>query len=553
MSPSPVFAVRPLADVATDLQIRPDELVMYGRDKGKLAPSTRGARRRDGQARLVLVSAITPTPAGEGKTTTTIGLGDALRRRGQSVCVALREPSLGPCFGSKGGGTGGGRSQLVPAIDINLHFTGDFHAVTAAHNLLASAVDNMIQRGNPLGLDPRRTVWRRVMDANDRALRNIITGLGGPEDGVPREAGFDITAASEVMAMLCLCESAEDLRARFERTLVGFTFDDHPVLAKQLKVTGAMLALLRDALHPNLVQTMEGTPALVHGGPFANIAHGTSSVLATRTGLALADWVVTEAGFGFDLGAEKFFDIKCATAGLEVAAVVLVATVRALKLHGGAKLSDLARPDPAAVARGLPNLDKHIENIACFGAHPVVALNRFGTDSQDELAVVERRLGELGVPVAVCDHFSRGGVGAEALAALVEAHAAPPGTERFKPLYDWKSPVPDKIKTVASKMYGARDVLYSREARQDLKLVERHGFADLPVCIAKTQSSLSDDPRRRGRPRDFEVTVRRIHVSSGAGFLVVVTGDIVRMPGLPEVPRAEGIDLVDGEIVGLVL
>jgi len=553
MSPSPVFAVRPLVEVAADLRIRPDELVMYGRDKGKLAPSTRAERRRDGHARLVLVSAITPTPAGEGKTTTTIGLGDALRRRGQSVCVALREPSLGPCFGSKGGGTGGGKAQLVPAIDINLHFTGDFHAVTAAHNLLASAIDNMVHRGNPLGLDPRRVVWRRVMDANDRALRNIVTGLGGPEDGVPREAGFDITAASEVMAMLCLCESADDLRARLERTLIGFTHDDHPVVASQLKVTGAMLALLRDALHPNLVQTLEGTPALVHGGPFANIAHGTSSVLATRTGLALADWVVTEAGFGFDLGAEKFFDIKCATAGLEVAAVVLVATVRALKLHGGAKLGDLARPDPKAVARGLANLDKHIENIACFGAHPVVALNRFGTDSEEELAVVGARAVELGVPLAVCDHFARGGAGADELAGLVEAHAAPAGEGRFRPLYDWKSPVPDKIKTVASTMYGARDVLYSREARQDLKLVERHGFADLPVCIAKTQASLSDDPRRRGRPRDFEVTVRRIHVSSGAGFLVVVTGDIVRMPGLPEVPRAEGIDLVDGEIVGLVL
>ena len=553
-NPSSPPGVRPLPEVAAELGLEPDELVMFGRDKGKLAPSSRErGRRRPGKARLVLVSAITPTPAGEGKTTTTIGLGDALRRRGKSACVALREPSLGPCFGSKGGGTGGGMSELVPAIDINLHFNGDFHAITAAHNLLAAAIDNHVHRGNALGIDPRKTVWRRVLDLNDRALRSIVTGLGGPDDGVPREAGFDITAASEVMAMLCLAESPDDLRARLERTLIGFTYDDHPVTAAELKVSGAMLALLRDALWPNLVQTKEGTPAIVHGGPFANIAHGCNSVMATRTGLALADWVVTEAGFGFDLGAEKFFDIKCRTAGLEVAAVVLVATVRALKLHGGAKPDNLARPDPAAVERGLANLEKHIENIACFGAHPVVALNRFGSDSDAEIAVVKRRVSELGVPIAVCDHYMRGGAGAEELAALVEAHAAEPGTERFRPLYDLASPVPDKIRTVAERMYGARDVLYSREARQDLKVLERHGYDKLPVCIAKTQNSLSDDPRRRGRPRDFEVTVRRIHVSSGAGFLVVVTGDIVRMPGLPAVPRAEGIDLVDGEIVGLIV
>jgi len=555
--PTPISiapSARPLPEVAAELGLEPDELVMFGRDKGKLTPSARErGRRRANGARLVLVSAITPTPAGEGKTTTTIGLGDALRRRGRSVCVALREPSLGPCFGSKGGGTGGGKAQLTPAIDINLHFNGDFHAITAAHNLLAAVVDNHIHRGNALGLDPRRTLWRRVMDVNDRALRSIISGLGGPDDGVPREAGFDITAASEVMAMLCLSESAEDLRARLDRTLVGFTYDDHPVTAGQLKATGAMLALLRDALWPNLVQTLEGTPALVHGGPFANIAHGCNSVIATRTALALADWVITEAGFGFDLGAEKFFDIKCASAGLEVASVVLVATVRALKLHGGAKLGDLAKPDPKAVARGLANLDKHIESIACFGRHPIIALNRFGSDSDEEVAVVRRHATELGVPIAVCDHFARGGAGADDLAALVEEHSTEPGTTHFGPLYDWASPVPDKIRTVAEKMYGARDVLYSREARQDLKLIERHGFAGLPVCIAKTQSSLSDDPHRRGRPRDFEVTVRRIHVASGAGFLIVVTGDIVRMPGLPAVPRAEGIDLIDGEVTGLIV
>ena len=544
---------RPLHEIGKDLGLEPDELVHFGRDKAKLAPSTRATRRRPGEGRIVLVSAITPTPAGEGKTTTTIGLGDAMRRRGHSVAVCLREPSLGPCFGSKGGGTGGGKAQLHPAIDINLHFTGDFHAITTAHNLLAAMIDNHIHRGNALGIDPRRVTWRRVIDMNDRALRHLVSGLGGPEDGVPREAGFDITAASEVMAMLCLAESEEDLRRRIDRTLVGFTHDDHPVTAGQLGVTGAMLALLRDAMWPNLVQTLEGTPAIVHGGPFANIAHGCNSVLATKTGLQLADWVITEAGFGFDLGAEKFFDIKCVSAGLDVSVVVLVATVRALKLHGGAKLNDLERPDVDAVHRGLANLDKHVENIRAFGLHPVIAINRFGSDSERELAVVVGHGKRLEVPVAICEHFARGGEGADALAAAVEQHAASPHGTPFKPLYDWASPVPEKILTVAKTMYGAREVRYSREARQDLKLIERHGFAGLPVCIAKTPASLSDDPKRRGKPRDFEVTVQRLHVSSGAGFIVVVTGDIVRMPGLPPHPRAFDIDLVDGEITGLVL
>jgi formate--tetrahydrofolate ligase len=534
--------IRPLQDIAAELKLLPDELIMFGRDKAKLAPSSRERRRRPGESRLILVSAITPTPAGEGKTTTTIGLADALRRRGHSVSVALREPSLGPCFGSKGGGTGGGKAQLHPAIDINLHF-----------NLLAAVIDNHIHRGNTLGIDPRRVSWRRVLDMNDRALRNVTTGLGGPDDGVPREGGFDITAASEVMAMLCLAESEADLRRRIDRTLIGFTRDDHPVTAGRLGVTGAMLALLRDAMWVNLVQTLEGTPAFVHGGPFANIAHGCNSVFATRTALALTDWVVTEAGFGFDLGAEKFFDIKCVSAGLDVAAVVLVATVRALKMHGGAKLTDLDRPDVDAVRRGLGNLDKHVENIRAFGLHPIIAMNRFGTDTVDELAVVEAHAARLEVPVARCEHFARGGPGADALAAQLEAHAATPHGTPFKPLYDWGAAVPDKIYRVAQTMYGARDVLYSREARQDLKLIEKHGFSGLPICIAKTPNSLSDDPKRRGKPRDFEVTVRRLHVASGAGFIVVITGDIVRMPGLPAVPRAEGIDLVDGEITGLVL
>jgi formate--tetrahydrofolate ligase len=470
---------------------------------------------------------------------------------GESVCLALREPSLGPSFGQKGGATGGGRSQLVPAERIDLHFTGDFHAVTCANNLLAALVDNHLQHGNELGIDPRRVVWRRVLDLNDRALRNVIVGLGGTGDGVPRETGFDITAASEVMAMLCLAEDAEDLRARLARTLVAFTRGRRPVTAGELGATGAMLALLADALHPNLVQTLEGVPALVHGGPFANIAHGCNSVIATRMALHAADWAVTEAGFGFDLGAEKFFDIKCAGAGLDAAAVVLVATVRALKLHGGADGRRAAEPDPDAVSRGLPNLEKHVENIRTFGEAPVVALNRFGSDAEAEIDVVRDACAALGVPFAVSDHHARGGEGALELARAVVAQA-----ERqrrpFRPLYDWKDPLPEKIRAVATKMYGARDVLFAKSAEADLRAIREHGWEALPVCVAKIPGSLSDDPRRLGRPDPFDLVVRQLVPNTGAGFVVVLTGDILRMPGLPRRPRAEGIDLVEGEIVGLL-
>jgi len=540
-----------LFDAGARLGLSAADLVPWGPDAAKLERGvlTR-ARTRQGAARLVLVSAMTPTPAGEGKTTTSIGLADALTRLGECACLALREPSLGPCLGMKGGGTGGGAAQLIPADRINLHFTGDFHAVTSAHNLLAALIDNHLHFGNPLSIDPRRVLWRRILDLNDRALRNIVVGLGGPTDGVPRETGFDITAASEVMAMLCLASDAEDLRLRLARSVVAFTTSGEPVITDRLGATGAMLALLRDALQPNLVRTLEGTPAFVHGGPFANIAHGCSSVIATRAALTLADWAVTEAGFGFDLGAEKFFDIKCVSAGLEAAAVVLVATLRALKLHGGALLKELDQPNQAALALGLPNLEKHIENIRAFGESPVVALNRFDSDREPEIELVRTRCQELRVPFAVTDHFAKGGEGALDLARVVLAHAG--GSSRpFRPLYHWADPVPDKIRAVARIMYGARDIAFTTSAQRDLDQIERLGYGQLPICIAKTQNSLSDDPHRRGRPVDFDVTVRGIQINAGAGFLVVLTGEILRMPGLPRHPLAERIDLQDGTIVGL--
>jgi len=542
---------RPIIEVAAQIGLGPDDLQPFGRDVAKvdLAVLDR-PRRRPAPPRLILVSAITPTPAGEGKTTTSIGLGDAFSRLGESVCLALREPSLGPCFGMKGGATGGGRSQVTPAERINLHFTGDFHAVTSTHNLLAALLDNHLHFGNRLRIDPRRVLWRRVMDMNDRALRNIVIGLGGPLQGVPRETGFDITAASEVMAMLCLATGVEDLRARLERTLVAFADDRRAVTAGELSGTGAMLALLRDALQPNLVQTLEGTPVLVHGGPFGNIAHGCNSVLATRMAMHQADWAITEAGFGFDLGAEKFFDIKCVSAGLDPAAVVLVATVRALKMHGGVAVADLGTPDAAAVARGLPNLEKHVENAGHFGKPAVVALNRFAADTTKEIDVVAARCAAWGVSFAVCDHYGRGGEGTIDLASQVMAQAGQ-HSQPFRPLYDWKQPVPEKIRAVAQTMYGARSVIFTKAAERDLDDIRRLGYEHLPVCIAKTQNSLSDDPGVRGRPLDFDVTVRGLQINAGAGFLVVLTGDIMRMPGLPRKPLAESIDVHDGAITGM--
>jgi len=542
---------RPIEAVAADLGLTPDDLRPYGRDVAKVDTQVlRRPRTRAGTGRLILVSSITPTAAGEGKTTTSIGLAQGLARLGESVCVALREPSLGPSFGAKGGGTGGGRSQLVPGDRIDLHFTGDFHAVTSANNLLAALLDNHLHHGNALGIDPRRVTWRRVLDVNDRALRRIVVGLGGPGDGVPRETGFDITAASEVMAMLCLAEDADDLRERLARTLVAFTRGRAPLLAESLRAPGPMLALLADALHPNLVQTLEGVPALVHGGPFANIAHGCNSVIATRMALHLADWAVTEAGFGFDLGAEKFFDIKCAGAGLDTAAVVLVATLRALKLHGGAAKAALAAPDPAAVARGLANLEKHVESIRAFGEPPLVALNRFAADSEEEIAPLRERCAALGVPLAISDHHARGGEGAVDLARAVVEHAER-RSRPFRPLYDWKAPIPEKIRAVACTMYGARDVQLTKGAEADLALLREHGWEELPICLAKIPGSLSDDPRLLGRPDGFDLVVRQLLPNTGAGFVVVLTGDILRMPGLPKTPRAERIDWVDGEVVGL--
>jgi formate--tetrahydrofolate ligase len=541
---------KPIAQIAEKLGLGGDDLQHYGKHIAKVEPSALRREKRNPDAKLILVSAITPTPAGEGKTTTSIGLAQGLAKIGQSVCLALREPSLGPCMGVKGGATGGGLSQVYPMDRINLHFTGDFHAITTAHNLLAAALDNHLYFGNALGLDPRRTLWKRVLDMNDRSLRNCIVGLGGALQGVPRETGFDITAASEVMAILCLSESEEDLRKRLDRILVGFTYDKAPVEAAKLGVSGAMVALLADALKPNLVQTLEGVPALIHGGPFANIAHGCNSVLATRTALHLADWAVTEAGFGCDLGAEKFFDIKCRTAGFDPAAVVLVATVRALKMHGGRPKEELTEPDPRAVEAGLPNLEKHVESVRELGKPPVVALNRFGADTDEEIDVIRKKLAAMSVPFALSEHHGRGGDGAIELAKTVMT-ATEKKSGPFRPLYDLDDPIPVKVRKIAQKMYGARDIVLTKEAEKQIDDAGKLGFGKLPVCIAKTQNSLSDDPKVMGRPRDFDVTVRGIEINAGAGFVVVLTGDILRMPGLPKKPRAENIDFVNGQIEGL--
>jgi formate--tetrahydrofolate ligase len=541
-TPSP----RPITDVAAALGLTPRQVVPYGLDKAKITLDALDSGRPPG--RLVLVSAITPTDAGEGKTTTSIGLAQGFARLGRRVCLALREPSLGPTFGQKGGATGGGLARVVPESDINLHFTGDFHAIGAAHNLLAAMLDNHIHHGNPLDIDPRRITWRRVIDMNDRALRHVVIGLGGVLEGVPRETGFDITPASEVMAALCLSDGYDDLRRRLSRTVVALTAGRAPVTAADLRAVGAMMVLLKDAMLPNLVQTCDGVPALVHGGPFANIAHGCNSVVATRLALARADWVITEAGFGFDLGAEKFFDIKCASAGLDTAAVVLVATIRALKMHGGAHRGALTAPDPGAVERGLGNLAKHVENIRVFGESPVVALNRFSTDTDDEIAVARAWCEAAGAPFAVSDAFARGGEGGIALAETVMAHAEG-GAKPFTPLYDWSEPIPAKMEKIARAMYGAREVAWTREAQRALGQVEKLGFGALPLCVAKTQKSLSDDPQAVGRPEDFEITVRDLVLAAGAGYVVPLLGDIMRMPGLPAAPQAERMDLVDGAIV----
>lgn len=543
--------LRPIQDIAEKLGVDDADILPYGDELAKVnLDALKRPRKRPGKAKLILVSATTPTRAGEGKTTTSIGLAQALDSLGESVCLALREPSLGPCLGVKGGATGGGYSQIVPVDRINLHFTGDFHAITSVNNLISATIDNHIFQGNELGLDHRQIVWRRVMDMNDRSLRNVVIGLGGRLQGIPREGGFDITAASEIMAILCLARSMDDLRSRLNNILVGTTWKGRPVYLKELNITGAMMALLRDAVHPNLVQTLEGTPAFMHGGPFANIAHGCNSVFATRMAMHFADWTVTEAGFGFDLGAEKFFHIKCRSAGLDPDAVVVVTTLRALKLHGGRAQDDLDQPDPKAVRAGLENLDKHIESVSHFNKHPVVALNRFANDTDEEISIVRERAAELGVGFAESRHFSEGGKGAQDLAR--EVMKSVEHNKPYSPLYDLEDSIYEKVHKVCRDMYGADDVAFAKTAEKDLKVISALGLDKLPVCIAKAPSSLSDDPTLHGRPRDFQVTVRNIQVSAGAGFLIILTGNIMRMPGLPKRPKAEQVELLeDGTVIGV--
>ena len=542
--------LRPITDIAAACGVSEERLEQYGRYKAKL---DLGLIREEGRTdgKLILVTAITPTPAGEGKTTTSVGLSDGLRRIGKKAVLALREPSLGPVFGIKGGAAGGGYAQVVPMEDINLHFTGDFHAIGAANNLLSAMLDNHIQQGNTLGIDVKRVTWKRCVDMNDRQLRNIVCGLGGRMQGVPREDGFDITVASEVMAVLCLSDSIADLKARLGRMIVAYTFDGRPVTAHDLKAEGAMAALLRDALKPNLVQTLEGTPALIHGGPFANIAHGCNSVLATRMALKLGDYAVTEAGFAADLGAEKFLDIKCRMAGLTPSAVVVVATVRALKYHGGVDKARLGEEDLSALEKGMPNLLRHVENIKeVYGLPCVVALNAFPTDTKAELKLVEEKCRALGVNVALSEVWAKGGEGGMALAEEVVRLCEEPGNFRFA--YDTNLSIEEKLHAIVTRVYHGDGVALSPKARRQAEELTALGFGVLPVCVAKTQYSFSDDSALRGAPEGFTVTVRELKVSAGAGFLVALTGDIMTMPGLPKVPAAEKIDVDEnGAITGL--
>lgn len=541
----------PITEVAAKLGIGEEDLELYGRYKAKLSMDL--LRRVEGKpdGKLVLVTAITPTPAGEGKSTTTVGLAQGLAKIGKNVIVALREPSLGPCMGIKGGAAGGGYSQVVPMEDINLHFTGDFHAITSAHMLLAAMLDNHIQQGNVLNIDPRRIVWKRVVDMNDRELRNIVVGLGGKAHGVPRQDGFDITVASEVMAILCLASGLHDLKERLSKIIVAYDYAGKPITAGMLKAQGAMAALLKDAVKPNLVQTLENVPAIIHGGPFANIAHGCNSVMATKTALKLADYTITEAGFGADLGAEKFFDIKCRYAGLKPDAVVLVATVRALKMHGGVPKADLAVPNVEAVKKGIVNLEKHIENIKKYHVPLVVAINAFAQDTTEELEAVREHCAAHGVNVALSEVFAKGGEGGVELAHEIVA-LAESGEADFAPIYPDGASLKDKIETIAREIYGAADVAYTKEANDALKNFESLGYGNLPVCMAKTQYSFSDDPVLLGRPQGFTLTIKNCRISAGAGFIVVLTGDIMTMPGLPKAPAAEKIDVSDdGVISGL--
>lgn len=543
--------VAPIQEIAKKANIDEKYLIPFGSNKAKVDFQllTDSADKPDGK--LILVTAITPTPAGEGKTTTSVGLADGLNHIGKNVMIALREPSLGPVFGVKGGAAGGGYAQVVPMEEINLHFTGDFHAISAANNLLAALLDNHIQQGNDLGINPKSIVWRRCVDMNDRQLRNVIDGLGGEKQGVPREDGFDITVASEVMAVFCLASDIEDLKARLGRMVIGYTYEGKPVTASDVKAEGAMAALLKDAIKPNLVQTLEGTPAFVHGGPFANIAHGCNSVTATKMALKLGDYVVTEAGFGGDLGAEKFLDIKCRLAGLQPDAVVLVATVRALKMHGGLPKNDLNHEDLDALEKGLPNLLQHVENMTqVFKLPAVVAINAFPTDTEAELKLVEDKCAELGVTAILAEHWAKGGEGAVALAEkiveLVDAE------NNFEFAYDVDMSIEEKIGAIAKKIYRADGVDFVGNAVGQLKQLKENGFDNLPICMAKTQYSFSDNPELLGAPRDFRISVRNLKVSAGAGFIVALTGEVMTMPGLPKVPAAEKIDVTaDGTISGL--
>lgn len=541
----------PITQVASKLGIEAEELENYGKYKAKLSQELWERIKDRPNGKLVLVTAINPTPAGEGKTTTTIGLGEALGRMGVSSVIALREPSLGPCFGLKGGATGGGYAQVLPMEDINLHFTGDFHAVTTAHNLLSAMLDNHLQQGNELGIDPRTVSWKRALDINDRALRNTIVGLGGKSQGVPREDGFMITVASEIMAILCLAEDLADLKARLGRIIVAYTYDNRPVTAADLKAAGAMTAILKDAIRPNLVQTLEHTPCIIHGGPFANIAHGCNSVRATKYALKLADVVITEAGFGADLGAEKFMDIKCRMAGLAPDAVVLVATIRALKYNGGVAKENLSTPDMEALEAGFANLEAHIEGLQQYGVPIVVTLNSFVTDSEEEIHYVEKRCRAMGCSFALSEVWAKGGEGGVALAEELLETMKEKKTQ-YHPLYPDDMPLEKKIETIAKKIYGADGVTYAAGVRTKLKKLTEQGYGQCPVCMAKTQYSLSDQPKKLGRPKGFKIQVRQVNLSAGAGFVVALTGDIMTMPGLPKHPAAEGIDVDDqGRITGL--
>lgn len=540
-----------IGDIAGNLGIAPEDLEFYGNYKAKLSDKLWDKVKENKDGKLILVTAINPTPAGEGKTTTTVGLGQAMSKIGKKAVIALREPSLGPVMGIKGGAAGGGYAQVVPMEDINLHFTGDMHAITAANNLLSAAIDNHLQQGNILNIDPRQIVWKRCMDMNDRALRNVIVGLGGRVNGVPREDGFNITVASEIMAILCLALDITDLKNRLGSVIIGYTYDGKPVTAHDLKVDGAMTLLLKDAIKPNLVQTLEGTPALMHGGPFANIAHGCNSISATKLALKLSDYVITEAGFGADLGAEKFFDIKCRFAGFKPDAVVLVATIRALKYNGGVRKENLKEENIEALSKGFANAEKHIENLKLFGVPVLVAINHFDTDTEAEIKLVQDRCTVMGVDVAFSDVFLKGGEGgielAQKLVALTDSTVS-----NFSPIYDENLTIKEKVQAIVSKIYGGKNVIYNAAAEKSIAKIEEMGLDKLPVCMAKTQYSLSDNPSLLGRPQGFDVTVKEVRISAGAGFIVVLTGDIMTMPGLPKVPAAERIDIDEsGVITGL--